>query len=256
MRTIHTALLSLLASGALVGCGSAGLVPPERHPLLESAGELRRVAPSAAALPRELSKVPTAPYVVESGDVLLIQPVDLDSPVRLPGDQPVLCDGTIDLGKFGRLSVVGKTVDEIETLVKSTVQAQTKEDVGFIDVRLVSRVSKVFYILGEVNAPGSYPLTGRETVLDGLTTAGGLTDRAACDRIILSRPSPPESCRLVLPVCYRNLVQLGDTSTNYQLQAGDRVFVPSKTLCENLGLGKGGGNGKCASCPQPCTTGP
>ena len=33
---------------------------------------------------------------------------------------------------------------------------------------------------------------------------------------------------MVLPVCYREIVQLGDTATNYQLTAGDRVYVPSR----------------------------
>ena len=38
---------------------------------------------------------------------------------------------------------------------------------------------------------------------------------------------PPDGCRVVLPICYDNIVQLGDTSTNYQLAPGDRIFVPS-----------------------------
>jgi polysaccharide export outer membrane protein len=35
-------------------------------------------------------------------------------------------------------------------------------------------------------------------------------------------------------VCYREIVQIGDTSTNYQLAPGDRVFVPSMTLCQQI----------------------
>jgi len=37
-----------------------------------------------------------------------------------------------------------------------------------------------------------------------------------------------------LPICYSEIVQLGDTSTNYQIAAGDRVYVPSKTWTEDL----------------------
>ena len=36
------------------------------------------------------------------------------------------------------------------------------------------------------------------------------------------------------PVCYQQITQLGDTTTNYQLQPGDRVFVPSKGTLEGL----------------------
>src|SRR5207244_3519626 len=83
-----------------------------------------------------------------------------------------------------------------------------------------TRVSKVYYVLGEVNAPGSFTLSGRETVLDGILAAGGLNERASRRNIILSRPTHPDSCRVVLPICYYEIVQLGDTSTNYQLAPG------------------------------------
>src|SRR5207237_5023927 len=107
-------------------------------------------------------------------------------------------------------------------------------EVGPITVRLINRVSKVFYVLGEVNAPGSFPLQGRETVLDAIIAAGGLTDRASRRTIILSRPTTPDGCRIVLPICYREIVQLGDTSTNYQLLPGDRIFVATRGFWDGI----------------------
>jgi protein involved in polysaccharide export with SLBB domain len=195
--------------------------------------QLRAEASRPLPLPRELDRRLLPPYEVEPGDTLLVQPADLDSPVRLPADQPVLPDGTINLGRYGRVIVAGKTVDEIEPLVRSAVEAQTKNP-GPITVRIVGRVSKVYYVLGEVNAPGAFPLQGRETVLDAIIAAGGLSDRAARGRVTLSRPTPPDSCRVVIPICYNEIVQLGDTSTNYQVAPGDRIYVPTRTLCEEL----------------------
>jgi protein involved in polysaccharide export with SLBB domain len=183
--------------------------------------------------------------------VLLVQPADLDSPLRLPGDQPVMPDGTISLGRFGQLQVAGKTVEEIATAVRAFVEAQAKDakekDVGPIVVRVVTRVSKVYYVLGEVNAPGAYTLNGRETVLDGILAAGGLSDKASRRNIILSRPTRPDGCRVVLPICYREIVQLGDTSTNYQLLPGDRIYVASRGFSEELFHKKE----ECAPCGGP-----
>jgi polysaccharide biosynthesis/export protein len=207
------------------------LFPPQMNRMTDTAKALR--AGYAPDVPRELAKGVTEPYTVEPGDVLLVQPVDLESPVRLPGDQPVLPDGTIQIGKYGRLAVAGRTVEEIERLVRERISAQEK-DAGPITVRVITRASKVFYVLGEVNSPGSFTLTGRETVLDGILTAGGLTPRAAHQRIILVRPTPTGSCRMVLPVCYDDIVQVGDTATNYQLFPGDRIFVPSPGFLEQL----------------------
>jgi protein involved in polysaccharide export with SLBB domain len=241
-RTLSLCLLLLTGCSGPAGLSFFGL---PRHPLIEETRAVRQPVPPA--VPRELDKKLMPAYAVEPGDVLLVYPVELDSPVRLPGDQPILPDGTINLGKYGRVVVAGHTIEEIEDMVRGVVEAQTK-DAGFIAVRLVSRQSKVYYVIGEVNAPGAYQLSGRETVLDGIVTAGGLTDRASRKNIVLSRPTAPDGCRVVLPVCIREIVQLGDTTTNYQLAAGDRIFVPSACFLEDWWDHK-----DCFSCGGPQT---
>jgi protein involved in polysaccharide export with SLBB domain len=213
---------------------------------------VRDAAPVPAPVPRELARVLLPPHVVEPGDTLLVQPAELDAPVRLPPDQPVLPDGTIDLGQYGRPVVAGKTVPEIEAQIQALVKAKEKDakEPILINVRLIGRVSKVYYVLGEVNAPGTFPVTGRETVLDAINVAGGLTRNASEQNVVLSRPTPPDGCRVVYPVCYSNIVQLGDTTTNYQVMPGDRIYVPSKGLLEGL-LPHAGRTGACPACVRP-----
>ena len=243
--------LVVLSVALLAGCsGNRFTLLPERHAMLESARQIRDATGVPPDLPRELDKRVLPPYLVEPGDVLLVAVVDLDSPVRIPGDQPVMPDGTITLGSYGRPVVAGKTLDEIEAMIRALVQSHGQAPAR-ISVRLVSRQSKVFYVLGEVNAPGAFPLTGRETVLDGILMAGGLNDRASRRDIVLSRPTRPEDCRVVLPVCYREIVQLGDTTTNYQLAPGDRIFVASKARWEDARCCQPG-DGPCAKLQAPC----
>ncbi|HEX5269082.1 MAG TPA: polysaccharide biosynthesis/export family protein [Gemmataceae bacterium] len=241
-------LLAVLTTGCSAVPGRGLTLFPEGHPMSDTAKALRSAYPTALPLPKELDKRPLPPYTVEPGDVLLIQPADLDSPVRLPGDQPVMPDGTINLGRYGELQVAGKTVPEIASTIRTFVEAQAKDpkerDPGPIVVRVVTRASKVYYVLGEVNAPGAFTLNGRETVLDGIIAAGGLTDKASRRNIILSRPTRPDGCRVVLPICYREIVQVGDTSTNYQLLPGDRIFVASRGFWDGLSHKKE----ECAPC--------
>jgi polysaccharide export outer membrane protein len=223
------ALLPLTMVGCTSGpTGGFSLLPPQGHKLMDSAKEMRDANARPLLVPRELEKQPLPAYAVEPGDVLLVHPADLDSPVRLPSDQPVLPDGTINLGKYGQLQVLAKTVPEIEDMVRAAVLAKTN-DAGFISVRLISRQSKVYYVIGEVNSPGRFQLNGNETVLDALMQAGGLNDKASRDNIILSRPSKPNCPRIVLPVCWKQIVQLGDTTTNYQIAPGDRIYVPTRS---------------------------
>lgn len=239
-------LLALLLAGCSLTPGRSLTLFPQGHQLLDSAKAMRRAAPEPLPLPRELDKRLLPAYVVEPGDVLLVQPAELESPVRLPADQPVLQDGTINLGRYGHVVVAGRTVEEITGIVRAAVEAETKNPAPIV-VRLINRVSKVYYVLGEVNAPGSFPLQGRETVLDAIIAAGGLTERASRRDIILSRPTVPESCRIVIPICYRDIVQLGDTSTNYQIAPGDRIVVPTRTFWEELFRTKA----ECPPCGRP-----
>jgi protein involved in polysaccharide export with SLBB domain len=236
---------------ALAGCSTAGgrvTLFPEGHRLIEPAKVLRDISGPPPGIGRELDKHPAESYIVEPGDVLLVQPAGLSSTIRLPGDQPVLPDGTIKLGRYGPLQVMGRTVEQIEIDINDRIRPKTEDD--RIVVRLVSRESKVYYVLGEVNAPGSFQLKGRETVLDALVAAGGLNSNASRRNIILSRPTPPDSCRIVLPVNYYAIVQLGDTTTNYQMRAGDRVYVPSRCWMEDLKNLFGDKN--CAPPAVPC----
>ena len=91
-----------------------------------------------------------------------------------------------------------------------------------------------YWLEGEVTSPGAYAIDGNETVLDAILLAGGLTSSASPCDIVLVRPTSPNQCRVVLPVCYRQLTQIGDATTNYQVQPGDRVVVGARTLCEEL----------------------
>jgi protein involved in polysaccharide export with SLBB domain len=129
--------------------------------------------------------------------------------------------------------VVGKTIQQVEAQVRDAIKEQEKQAVT-VAVRLVGKPSSVYYVFGEVNAPGAFPISGRETVLDGIVAAGGLTKKASIGNIILSRPTTPDSCRVVYPVCWPQIVQLGDTSTNYQLLPGDRIYIPSQSTLESL----------------------
>jgi len=225
------AAILLVAAGCTSTSGS--LFRPRRHKLLPAAQDISRAAAGAATLPKELAKDILADYQVEPGDVLLVEPAAADSDLRLPGDQTVQPDGTIDLGRFGQLLVAYRTVDEIRADVRARFAEQGAEDEK-IAVRVLQTEGTVYYVIGEVNSPGAYPLKGHETVLDAIVAAGDLTDRANRRKIVLSRPTDAGQCPVVLPICYRHIVQMGDTSTNYQLLPGDRIFVASLSFCEGL----------------------
>jgi polysaccharide biosynthesis/export protein len=248
-------LAAWLSSGCSGGSNGRSGLFGLAHPLIPEARALKASYPDPLAVPRELDKSVMGPYLVEPGDVLLVLPARQDATVSLPADQPVLPDGRIQLGPFGFLQVAGQPLEQIEASINAQVSAQAK-DSPRLTVRLATAESKVYYVLGEVNAPNAYPFRGRETVLDAVVRAGGLTGSASRRDILLSRPTPPPSCRLVLPVCWNEIVQLADTTTNYHLRPGDRIYVPTRGFCESLCPTKPGcppcGRGQ-TPCPIPPT---
>ncbi len=225
-------VIAMLATCSL-GCSSLGLtLYPAGHFLTKQAEQVLDASPREADLPTELSKDVLPAHFLEPGDELLIEPVNFESNVRVPADQKVLVDGSVDLGEFGRTMIAGLTLEEAESLIEQRI-VQAGGEKNEINVRLLEPVHR-YYVLGEVNSPGSFPLQGHETVLDAIVAAGGLTGNASPCKLLLSRPTEQRSCRITLPICYREITQLGDSSTNYQLRPGDRVIVATRGFCEEI----------------------
>jgi len=252
---IRASLLMVLLCSIVSGCSSTGgsgcsLFPAGSY-LTSQAREVIDNSPGAAALPRELARSVLPAHFLQPGDIVVAEPVRLDADVRLPADQRIMADGTIDLGGYGRVIVAGLTLEDAERLIEQRIVDAGGERTQ-INVRLIEP-QQVYYVLGEVNSPGSFPVVGSETVLDAILAAGGLTDRASSCDIVLVRPTPPPSCRVTLPICYRAITQLGDTTTNYQIQPGDRVFVATRSLCEDLAFWRA--RSECDRCQKqqcPC----
>ena len=114
-----TFALSTILAGP--GCQTLGITPPSNQ-LLPETKAIRESAPPTPAIPRKLAKSLQGPYVVEPGDTLSVQPVAIDSPLRLPSDQTIFADGTIDLGTYGRPVVAGRTLAEIEPEINKLIE--------------------------------------------------------------------------------------------------------------------------------------
>lgn len=82
-------------------------------------------------------------------------------------------DGTINFPILGKLTVIGMTKKQVETLIKERIYPQYITEEPIVNVRFVNyRIS----ILGEVVKPGSYIISNeRVSVFDALAMAGDMT---------------------------------------------------------------------------------
>jgi polysaccharide biosynthesis/export protein len=81
-----------------------------------------------------------------------------------------------------------------------------------------------FYVFGEVKKPGAYQLDKETNVLEGITLAGGFTDKAAPGRVSVIRSAG--AGQEVLSVDMNDVIKRGQRDKAIRLRENDVVVVP------------------------------
>jgi polysaccharide export outer membrane protein len=185
----------------------------------------------AQAVDRPSEPLPRVPadYMVGSLDVLA---VTVFGEPDLSRRYTVASDGTFDFPLIGRVKAGGLTLRQIEDALA------TRLSDGFlvnpqVSVEIAEYRSKGVFIMGEVRAPGSYPIKGNMSLIEVLALAGPTA--AASSEVVVVHPDPerteggpllPDTAGAVsVRVNIRDL-QGGMLSQNVALQDGDTIFVP------------------------------
>lgn len=98
----------------------------------------------------------------------------------------VLKDGTIDFPVLGYIPVAGKTRDELAAYIKTEL---INRNLVNDPVVIVEFMNMHYSIMGEVNSPGTYPITRNNfTILDALSAAGDMNISGKRKNVLLLRP--------------------------------------------------------------------
>jgi polysaccharide export outer membrane protein len=81
-----------------------------------------------------------------------------------------------------------------------------------------------FFVFGEVKRPGAYQLDRDTNILEGITLAGGFTDKAAPGRARVIRSTP--TGQQVLNIDMNDVIRRGQRDKALRLQENDVVVVP------------------------------
>jgi polysaccharide export outer membrane protein len=186
-----------------------------------------------------LSDGPTdSNYVVGARDVLLITSYDQSN---MTGTYTVETDGTFTYPLLGRVHVGGLTLRDVEDLLKTELVSQGFFGNPQIAVAIEQYRSQNIYVVGEVRAPGAYPMSGGMRLMEALALAGSTLTDASGEVVIVHTPNRG---RIVTPVVTPTSVtvrgagdaadivrvhlgnlELGGPFQNVRLQNGDTVFV-------------------------------
>ena len=132
-------------------------------------------------------------------------------------------DGKVTLPLLGEVLVDGLTKSEVEKKLGQLLgekYVQNPQVTVFIREYQSKRVS----VLGAVEEPGPYQLLGRQTLMQIISEAGGLT-RDAGNEIVIIRQLPDGSSTS-LRISIDDLFLKGDAKLNVPMEAGDIVTVP------------------------------
>ncbi len=165
------------------------------------------------------------PYRIGREDVL---DVSVWRDPELSRVMPVRPDGFISLPIVGDVAAAGKTPSELASEIRQKLQPIVQEPRVTVLVREVN--SARVYVTGEVAHPGAYPLRGRVSVLQAIALAGGFTDFANRDGILVVRKGNQAG---QIPVRYSDLVSHEERKAGQEqpdpdvdLMPGDTVVVP------------------------------
>jgi polysaccharide export outer membrane protein len=159
-------------------------------------------------------------YAIGPGDLLAIsvfEVPELNITVRVSED------GTITLPLLGKIEVEGLTRFDLERKLAGLLEKNYLKNAQ-VTIFIKEYQSKKVSIIGAVKNPGNYELIGKQTLLQVLSLAGGLTEEAS-DRIIVIRQYP-EATSKSLTIDLEELMLKGNPKLNIPINSGDIINVP------------------------------
>ncbi|MBO1518819.1 polysaccharide export protein [Oceanisphaera pacifica] len=130
----------------------------------------------------------------------------------------VHADGTIFYPYIGNVKVAGLKISEIRDLISRRLARYVESPQ--VDVTIAAFRSKWVYVTGEVERPGTQPITNIPlTLVDAVSKAGGITEHADWQTVVLNRGA--QTYRFSL----RDLYKDGDVSQNILLQPNDVINI-------------------------------
>lgn len=112
-------------------------------------------------------------------EVSVYQDKELDRTV------PVRPDGKISLPLIGEMPASGKTAPDLQKEIAQRLMQFISDPTVTVVVKEVN--SPKISVLGEVKNPGMYKIKDRATLLDAIALAGGLTEYAKKNKIVVIR---------------------------------------------------------------------
>ncbi|MGD1149230.1 MAG: polysaccharide biosynthesis/export family protein [Thermoanaerobaculaceae bacterium] len=144
-------------------------------------------------------------------------------------------EGTINLPLIGDVPVRGLTDTELADRLKAMLESRYVQRAS-VAVQIREFRSKPISVIGAVKQPGNLAFSGRWTLLEALSAAGGLSDEHADKIYVLRRADNGLSDQITVNV--DDLMVRGDPDANIPIFANDLINVPARVTVTVFCLGE------------------
>lgn len=162
--------------------------------------------------------VPVESTTLGPGDMFT---VDIVGEKDLPRDFQVASDGTVDLPYINSVKVMGLEPQAVAALIRKQLAEKQILTNPSVIVSVTQYNSKRVTVLGQVQKPGSFPLSPGITLLQAISLAGGFNSIAKRDNVVLTRKNKNGNQTVNVDVEAIN----DGKSPDIPLQAGDSIYV-------------------------------
>jgi polysaccharide export outer membrane protein len=131
--------------------------------------------------------------------------------------------GTITMPLVGNIQAAGRNLPDVEDQIRTVLAKYYVEPKVTVGVKAVR--SMKIYVMGEVNKPGIFAFDEPLTVLQAISMAGGFTNDARRDSVLLARGdlSSPALRKLNLEAA----LERDNFGDNVPALRGDVIYVPA-----------------------------
>ncbi|MFC2166821.1 polysaccharide biosynthesis/export family protein [Acidobacteriota bacterium] len=143
-------------------------------------------------------------------------------------------EGKIPFPYIGEIDINGLTRLEIESKIKIAIDEYLLQNAQVI-VSIMEFRSQKISLFGAVGSQGQYALNGPETLLSLLSRAGGISEDAGENIIVIRKLEGNESRTLKIPIM--DFME-GDPTLDIPLQADDIINIPKTELVKIYFVGE------------------
>ena len=215
---LSSIMLSLILCFSQWGCGSTRRTAGKRvaSPPKASMESSVKMARQNLSMAKKLKKVPSSEYILGPEDTVEISVFRHD---ELKMEATVSPTGKISYYLIRDIQAAGLTQFQLRDKIQKELAEFIKDPK--VVVRITQYQSHKVFVLGQVKTPGVYRMRNDFSLLEAISSAGGITSDAYLGGAYVVRDAK------ILLVNFFELIEKGNTEENIPLLSNDVIYIPN-----------------------------